>query len=307
MPFITKGNHESAAGSSRSEILLVYRTSGVLAIDQRNIALLTRVAQKATSRVSAEIFYHLPARLSDWTQPANGVRYTRLKNAGEWPLADFIARQANATILIFDATLLIAAQDVWQLIGYAQQHERVLLMPRRTARAPFEALTGFSLREARLQLQRTIWHRITDATAMSLRSPAAASRSVRLQVSYADLLKNFAEADVFAFYGNSRAVSARLTPAWLATAQRSIAAVRHWRQFGAFAASYSQKTPLFHVAQLAVYMGALLTFTSPIAGLTVFTFAIAITPVFFLGNLNWLNPLQTLRRLSARVCLYFVG
>ena len=307
MPFITKGTHESAAGSSRSEILLVYRTGGVFSIDQRNIALLTRIVAKATNRVSAEIFYHLPARLSDWTQPANGVRFTRLQNAGEWPLADFIARQANATILIFDATLLIAAQDVWQLIGYAQQHERVLLMPRRTARAPFESITGFALREARLQLQRTIWQRVTDATAMSLRSSPASTRSVRLQISYAELLKNFAEADVFAFYGNSRAVSARRSPAWLATAERSIAAVRHWRNSGAFAASYSQKTPLFHVAQLAVYIAVLLALASPLAGLTVFAFAIAITPVYFFGKLHWLSPVQTLRRIAARICLYFVG
>lgn len=298
---------EGFAGNDRAEILLVYRTGGEFAIDQRNIALLTRVVTKATRPISAEIFYHLPARLSDWTQPANRVRYTRLKNPGEWPLAERIARQANATVIIFDATLLIAATDVWQLIGYARQHAQVLLMPRRVARAPHETLSGFVIREARLQLQRTIWNRVTDASAMSVLSPQESARSVRTQITYAEILKQGAEADLFAFYGNSRAVSARESGRWLGTTWRSIAAFRHWHKHGAFAASYSQKTPVFHVAQIAVYAASLLCFTAPFAGAIVFAFAVAITPAYFLTNLNLMNPLQTFRRITGRFCLYFVG
>ncbi|AFM13369.1 hypothetical protein [Turneriella parva] len=298
---------EDFARNDSAEILLVYRTGGILAIDQRNIALLARVVAKATRPISAEIFYHLPARLSDWTQPANGVRYTRLKNAGEWPLAERIARQANTTVIVFDASLLIAAQDVWHLVGYAQQHAQVLLMPRRVARNPHEPLSGFAMREARLHLQRTVWNRVTDASAMAVLSPRESARSVRAQITYAEILKQGAEADLFAFYGNSRAVSARQSVRWLATTSRTIAAYRHWKAHGAFASAYSQKTPVFHVAQIAVYAATLLCLAAPAAGAIVFAFAVAITPTYFLTNLNLLNPLQTARRLAARFCLYFVG
>jgi len=307
MPEVARDQPGPPAGDSRADILIVYRTGGVVEIDQRNIAVITRVIAKATRPIAAEIFYHLPARLSDWVQPGDGVRYTRLKTGEIWPLAERITKYAGKIIVIFDATLLIAARDVWHLIGYAQQHARVLLQPRLPARSPFETGLAFALREARLHLQRTIWGRVSDASAMSLVTPAIEQRGVRAQISYAELLQSGAEADVFAFDGSSRAVSARTSPRYLETCARTISAFRHWQSRKAFAASYSQLTPVFHVAQIAVYLAALLALVSPASGAIVLGFAPAVTPGYFFGNLNIRQPLQLLRRLAARLLLYFIG
>ena len=307
MPAVARDQPGPPAGDSRADILIVYRTGGAFEIDQRNIAVISRVIAKATRPIGAEIFYHLPARLSDWAQPSDGVRYTRLKTGEIWPLAERITKYAGKTIVIFDATLLIASRDVWHLIGYAQQHARVLLQPRLPARSPFETHLAFALREARLHLQRTIWGRVSDASAMSLVTAAFEQRGVRAQISYAELLESGAEADVFAFEGGSRAISARTRPRYLETCARTITAFRRWQSSKAFAASYSQLTPVFHVAQIAVYLATLIAFVSPQSGAIILGFAIAVTPMYFFGNLNLRQPIQVLRRLAARLLLYYIG
>ncbi len=286
---------------------IFYRANGDAQADRRNIRVLQTIVTKATTPVSAEIFYHLPRRLSDWTDPGNGVRYTRLRNDSEWPLAERIARLGNATVLVFDGSLLLSASDVWHLLGYARQHERVLLQARRAVHAPHESCPAFALREARLHLQHRVWERTTDATAMALRVNGQNQRSVRALASYTELLRATAHGDFFAFYGNSRAIGTRTPYRWLASLGRTTRAVQIWRNEGRFARSYSEKTLLFHIAQIAAYTAAIFAFVAPTAAAIIMGFAICITPTFFLGNINPLRPGETIRRLLARFALYFIG
>lgn len=286
---------------------IFYRANGDSPSDRRNIKLLEKVVAKATTQVSAEIFYHLPRRLSDWTNPADGIRYTRIRNSSEWPIAERIAKLQGACVLIFDGTLLLSASDVWYMIGYAQQHERVLLQARRAVRGTRETCLHFAMREANLHLQHRVWERTTDATAVAFKVAERDPRSIRVLTDYAEQLRAIAHADFFTFYGNSRAIGSHSAQPLLASVIRTMHAVKAWRNDGRFPSSYSQKTLLFHVAQLAAYSGAIFAFVSLPAGLIVLGFAVCITPRFFLTGISLLRPVDLVRRVFARFALYYVG
>jgi hypothetical protein len=203
--------------------------------------------------------------------------------------------------------LLLSSSDIWHLIGYAHQHDHVLLQAWRAVRNPKESWLDFAMREARLHLQRRVWSRTIDSTAMALTVTHRDPRSIRVLTEYAEQLRATAHADFFMFYGNSRALDTHAPRALLASLARTLQAIKIWRRDGRFPKNYSEKTLIFHVAQLSAYAAAIFLFVSPGSALILLAFAIGITPQFILTGINLMRPVQWTRRILARLLLYYVG
>ncbi|MBN8222534.1 MAG: hypothetical protein J0L53_16575 [Spirochaetes bacterium] len=238
------------------------------------------------------------------------MRYVRLRGGEDFPFAERIAAAATATVAVFDAALLIAAADVWRLLGLAERNAVVVVDSFRARRNPAEALFSYLMRSARLALKKFLYPQGSlQGRAFAVNKPllAAAAGSFREKKTYADFLQSLHVPDANIIIGESFAVAGNSTNALLGTGGATVNALRAWHRDKIFPRWFSGRFLLFHVAQLAVYYGALVAFISPRASLIVFLFAALITPQFFFTNLPWRNLQRVPAILGARFLLYFAG
>jgi hypothetical protein len=301
-------------GVSRQHTLL-YRAANDSRIDRWNIALLKRIIRKSTTPASLEVYYHEPAKLLDWAEPHEGVRYIRLRSGEHFPFAERIAAATTDTVVVFDDSLLLAAADVWRLMGLAERNSIVQLDTTRTHRRPGESTVNFLWRAARMALKNYLYPQgaVTGHAFAIHKKLLNDTQKIRLssfheKKNYSDYLQAIVPQKAEIIRGDSFAVNQGTPQPLLGTGAATVSALRTWNAEKKFPDWFSGRFLLFHVAQLAAYYGALVFYISPKASLIVFLFAAAITPQFLFKALPlWRRPHHALAQTGMRFLLYFVG
>lgn len=266
--------------------------------------------RKSTTAASLEIYYHEPVKLLDWAEPHEGVRYVRLRSGEDFPFAERIAAAATDTVLTLGDSLLLNATDVWRLMGLADRNPVVVLDARHAFKRPGESLIAFLWRSARFALRNYLYPRGSvngHAFAIHKGLMGKSQQGFREKKSYYDYLQAVSPGEPQIIRGESFEVMQAERMPLLSTGATTVAAVKSWNTEKKFPYWFSGSFLLFHVAQLAVYYGALVCFISPKASLIVFLFAALITPKYFFTHLPWRRPHHALAQLTARFLLYFVG
>lgn len=301
------------AGQSAAQHAILYRSGRDSRVNRANIATLKRVVTKSTTPVSLEIFYHEPLKLLDWAEPHERVRYVKLRSGEDFPIAERMAGQSTDRLLVFDDTLLLSSADVWLLMGLANANAITVLNAVRAVCGEGENLFGLSFRDARLALANYLYpqgdfnrHAFAINRPLLLSSRAAAG-SLSEKLTYRDLLRSLTNLPPNRQTAHSVAVRQGEDYPLLQSGFRTVEAFMHWKKQRQFPWWFSARAPLFHVAQLAAYYGALVSFLSPKSGLIVFLFAILITPQFFFARLKWRQWHRLPLRFCSRFALYFVG
>lgn len=184
----------------------------------------------------------------------------------------------------------------------------------RARKNPAENLWGYLARSARLALKRYLYPLGSlqgRAFAVNKRLLGEMQRitpgSFSEKKTYADFLRALHVPQAKIIIADSFAVAGNSANSLLATGAATVEAMRAWNRDKIFPHWFSGRFLLFHVAQLAVYYGALVALLSPKASLVVFLFATLITPQFFFAHLPWRTPLRLPAILGARFLLYFAG
>ena len=302
------------AGPTVTQHAILYRSGRDSRVNRANIATLKRVVRKSTTPVSLEIYYHEPLKLLDWALPHDRVRYVKLRSGEDFPVAERMSQQATDRLLVFDDTLLISAADVWQLMGLSSAHAVIVLNAKRSVTNERESLPGATFREARLALAGYLYPGgYFNRHAFALNKPLLLSKralqrgSLGEKLTYQELLRSLAGLKPHSQVAHSVAVRQAEEYPLLNAGVRTVEAFTRWKKDKVFPWWFSARAPLFHVAQLAAYYGALVSLISPKSGLIVFLFAIAITPQYFFSRLKWQQWKVLPLRLLTRFALYFVG
>lgn len=298
------------AGPTVTQHAILYRSGRDSRVNRANIATLKRVISKSTTPAILEIYYHEPLKLSDWALPHERVRYVKLRSGEDFPVAERMAQQTTDRLLVFDDALLISAADVWLLMGLAATHAVTVLRTERSVTNEGENLPGACFRGARLALVNYLYpagdfNRHAFAINRTLLSPQPGS--MHEKITYHALLRSLSR--FRPHHQNARSVAVRQAEEYplLHAGFRTVEAFTHWKRHKEFPWWFSARAPLFHVAQLAAYYGALVSFISPGSGLIVFLFAILITPQYFFAQIKWRQWKLLPLRLLTRFALYFSG
>ncbi len=243
------------------------------------------------------------------------MRYTRLRSGENFPFAERIAAATSDTVVVLDDSLLIAAPDVWHLMGLSERHAVVQLDATRAQKRPGESVFAFLWRNARLALKNYLYPQgAQNGHAFALhKRRLSKAQNIRLnsffeKKNYADYLQAVTASKPEIIRGESFAVNTAGAVPLLGTGAATVSAFRIWNADKNFPGWFSGRFLLFHVAQLAVYYGALVFYISPKASLIVFLFAAAITPHFLFKALPfWRRPHHALAQIGMRFLLYFVG
>ena len=238
------------------------------------------------------------------------MRYVKLRSGEDFPVAERMSQQATDRLLIFDDTLLISAADVWLLMGLSTTNAVSALRLKRSVTGEGETALGMCFREARLCLVNYLYpqgdsnhHAFAINKNLLLTQPG----SLGEKLTYHALLRSLSAFQPKAQAAHSVAVRHGEEYPLLNAGARTVEAFLHWKQHKIFPWWFSPRAPLFHVAQLAAYYGALLSFISPSSSLIVFLFAVAITPQYFFTQLKWRQWKMLPLRLVTRFALYFAG
>jgi len=242
------------------------------------------------------------------------VRYVKLRSGDDFPVAERMSQQATDRLLIFDDTLLISAADVWLLMGLSLAHAVTVLNANRSVTNEAESLPAACFREARLALAGYLYpngnfNRHAFAINKTLLSAERTLQrgSLGEKLTYQELLRSLGNLKPHGLNAHSVAVRQAEEYPLLNAGVRTVEAFTHWKKRKAFPWWFSARAPLFHVAQLAAYYGALVSFISPMSGLIVFLFAILITPQYFFARLKWRQWQLLPLRFCSRFALYFIG
>lgn len=290
------------------------------AADRHNTALLARIARRSTTPVQVEIFHHRPLQLSNWARETGNLRYTRLRSASDFVLAERIVAARTDSVLYFSFRIFAHAEDLWLLLGHSRREPYALALPGRALRGRNETAWNFALRSARLALarytgspgepailavNRTLLRQQTERQATGL----------LLRKFYADLLNGAETPAPLLLRGRNLAIEAR--PAlWLTTLRQAFFAFSVWRDSHQFPWWFSYRHPLFLVAQLGFYMALLVLPASAQGSLLLLLFSLGTTlPYLCRGLLHeislWFNgrrrPVDLLRHTAAKLILYLVG
>lgn len=302
------------AGPTVTQHAILYRSGRDSRVNRANISTLKRVISKSTTPVSLEIYYHEPLKLLDWALPHDRVRYVKLRSGEDFPVAERMSQQATDRLLVFDDTLLISAADVWLLMGLSSAHAVTVLNAKRSVTNEREGLPGATFREARLALTGYLYPGGSfNRHAFALNKPLLLSKrplqrgSLGEKLTYHELLRSLANLKPHSQVAHSVAVRQAEEYPLLNAGVRTVEAFTSWKKDKVFPWWFSPRAPLFHVAQLAVYYGALVSLISPKSALIVFLFAIVITPQYFFTRLKWRQWKLLPLRLLTRFALYFVG
>ncbi|MFZ5629067.1 MAG: hypothetical protein ACOY5B_08045 [Spirochaetota bacterium] len=290
------------------------------AADRHNTALLARIARLSTTPVHIEIFYHRPLQLSNWAIETGNVRYTRLRSASEFALAERIAAARTQSVLYFNFMLLVHAEDIWLLLGHTSREPYALALPGNTLASRGEGTWSFALRSARFDLSRYTGSHSEPAIIAVNRNllqqkSGRQSSGLLLRKFYADLLSGAESPAPLLLRGRSYAIEAR--PAlWLTTLRNTVFAFNTWRDSQRFPWWFSHRHPLFLVAQLSFYAALLVLPVSATGSHILALFTLGTTlPYFLRGFLRAMaaslrNGRHTpvfLRRTAARMLLYLIG
>lgn len=308
---------ESAGGPDHT---LFYLAGEDTAADRHNIALLARVARRSTTPLHVEIFYHRPLQLSNWALDTGNLRYSRLRSASDFVLAERIAAARSTSVLFLDYRVLAHADDLWSLLGYTPRCAFVIVQPQRTQRRRSETGFAFALRSARHDLARYApgprEPRLVGVNkALLARQTPGQPAGLLQRKLYADLMSGAQGGEPLALAGRSRVFESQ-PPLWLAMLRNNLFALRVWHSTWHFPWWFSYRHPLFLVAQLGFYFALLVLPVSPRGFLLLSLFVPAITlPYFFGGFVRALPACFTrverafffLQRVAARVLLYLIG
>lgn len=299
---------------------IFYLTGEDSAADRHNTTLLARIAQRSTTPLRIEIFYHRPLQLSNWAVEAGNVRYTRLRSASEFVLAERIAAARTESVLFFNYRILAHSEDIWRLLGHSNREPYALALPGKTLRSRQETAWGFALRSARFDLACYTGSpgepAIVAVNRTLLRRQSGRQTSgLLLRKFYADLLSGTGTPAPLLLRGRSLAVEAR--PAmWLTTTSNTLIALHIWRDKHYFPWWFSYRHPLFVVAQLSFYTALLVLTVSAKGSLLLLLFTTGTTLRYFCrGFLHTLRKgfrrttllSAGLLRLPARLLLYLIG
>jgi len=299
-------------------LVIFYRASAVFdpasRIDRHNIRLLKRVVQKSTTAISLEILYHEPLRLSDWAEPLHNVRYVRLRSGEDYPLAERIANTDAAAVVFFDTSLLLHHDDVWFLLGRRMRSPFSALAPRRALRRPGERSWSFYLREARCSLTHYLYPQsIFAARAFAIQKPLLLSHfvikagSFHERVAWLDIVKAQDRVAPSVHRARSADTSAPERLMLLETLHHTVTALATWRASKKFPYWFNGRSFLFHIAQLAIYFGALVAMVSFHHGLLLMGFAAILVPRYTFANMHWRRVLKIPAQFGARLLLLFFG
>lgn len=292
------------------------------AADRHNIPLLARIAARCSTPLRVEVFYHRPLKLSNWALEAGSVRYTRLRSASDFVLAERIAASGTECVIFFNWMVLAHAEDLWRLLGHTAREPYVLALPGNTVGGSHETAWQLALRSARFDLARyTGSARQPVLTALnktllnekSVREP----KGLLLRKFYADLLDGTTVRKPIPRLLKGRSLEAAApSPGWLATFTSTLLAWQIWREVKSFPWWFSYRHPLFLVAQLSFYMALLVLPVSAKGCLLLILFSFGITLRYASGGA--LRAMRsairsarriraTLLRAAARVLLYIIG
>lgn len=290
------------------------------AADRHNTTLLARIAQRSTTPLHIEIFYHRPLQLNNWAVEAGNVRYTRLRSASEFAIAERIAAAHTESVLFFDFRLLAHPEDIWRLLGHSTREPYALALPGETLRSRGETAWNFALRSARFDLACYTGSpgesAIVAVNRTLLRQKSGRqTNGLLLRKFYADLLGGTETPAPVLLRGRSRTIEAR--PAkWLTALRNTLIAFRTWRDGHRFPWWFSHRYPLFVVAQLGFYTALLALPVSAKGSLLLLLFTTGTTTRYFFGGLfRALNSsfrtkrrlTAGLQRMAARLLLYLIG
>lgn len=238
----------------------------------------------------------------------------KLRSADTLPFAERIAAAPSDKILVFADSLILAAADIWRLMGHAERHAVVVLDTPRAQKLPGEPVWIFLWRKARLTLKNYLYpmgavgnHAFAINKRLLNAEQGIALRSFHEKKKYADYLRAIYPEKPEIISGVSFATNASEATPLLGTGAATVEAIRRWKEDRKFPYWFSGRFFIFHVAQLATYYGALVAFISPKASLIVFLFAALITPAYFFARLPWRRPHHALAQIGARFLLYFAG
>jgi hypothetical protein len=302
------------AGPTVTQHAILYRSGRDSRVNRANITTLKRVVSKSTTPVSLEIYYHEPLKLLDWAEPHERVRYVKLRSGEDFPVAERMAQQMTDRLLIFDDTLLISAADVWLLMGLSATNAVSALRLSRSVTGEGETPLSMCFREARLCLVNYLYpqgdfnrHAFAINKNLLLAQRPVQPGGLGEKLTYHALLRSLSAFQPKGQAAHSVAVRHGEEYPLLNAGARTVEAFSHWKQHKIFPWWFSARAPLFHVAQLAAYYGALVSFISPASGLIVFLFALLITPQYFFARLQWRQWKTLPLRLLTRFALYFAG
>lgn len=294
--------------------VILYRAGDDTRTDRANISLLKRVVQKSTTPVFLEIYYHTPAQLLSWSEPRERVRYIRLRSGEKLPVAERIAAAAAKSVLVLNNSALLAAGDIWHLLGHSTRQSLVILNAGRVLKNSGESLPHFFLREAFTRRKSYLYpqgyfipenHAINPGLFCEERK--ISRQSFHEKLAFAGLSEDLAAQRPFVLPGRSYALRGVGDTRLMNTAAETVRAIKSWQETKKFPWWFSPRHFLFHVAQISAYLGALAALVSIPGGLILIAFAILITPRFFFAGLSlsqpWLWPL----RLVPRLVVYFFG
>jgi len=272
---------------------ILYRAGHSARIDAYNIKLWARIAHKSTTPVFIEIYYYEPLKLADFAIPEDRVRYVRLRSGEEFPVAERIARTQTSAVIVCDGSIAFSASDIWQLLAVTM-HRGIASL------AIDKSLVGENMHlEHYLNPQGRFDGRAFGITRLK-------SQSFITKVRYLDLLRSRGFSEHAAIQGKSIEVI-RSKHAWLEAATLTLNAIKFWRASKNFPYWFSSRRFIFHIAQLAAYIAALMAFLSLWRAAVLFAFAICITPQFFCTRLSWRKPKKLTIQLFRRIALYFIG
>lgn len=294
--------------------VILYSTGGDSRVDRANIALLKRVVQKSTTPVFLEIFYHAPLKLGAWSEPQERVRYIRLRSGERLPVAGRITESAATSILVLNDSILLAAADVWELLGHSARESLVVLTTRRIRRSQREFFLHLFMRDAFLRLRAWLYpqgyfvpENFAVNPALFCAQRGISRDSFHEKIAMAGLTEDLGAQPPRVLTGRSFAVRGAHRTRLLQAAMETALAITVWNKTRKFPWWFSSRHLLFHVAQLSAYLGALAVMVSVSAGLILVAFAVIITPRFSLTGYRlrrpWLWPVQ----LASRVVAYFLG
>jgi hypothetical protein len=292
---------------------ILYRARSDSPVNRYNISLLKRVVDKSTTPIALDIYYHEPIKLSDWAEPHNRTRYIRLRSDLDFPIAEKIVQATSPIVIVLNDNLLLAAGDIWQLLGRSRDEAMTTCTVRRSAKNRSESVISFLLREASLHFSEYSFGKYkTCADMMAINKPLAGiafnikSESFAAKKTYVDLLSEIPLSMPAAFSARSRYVESANRRAFMGTWLSCIAAFRFWHRVKRLPDWFSERLLLFLVAQIAVYYAVLVALVSWRASLIVFAFAFLITPGILFRGMNWLSWRMP-GRLAARMALYLTG
>lgn len=277
---------------------ILYRSGLNPRVDRSNINLFQRVTVKSTTPVFVEIFYHEPLRLSEFAAPQERMRFVKLRSGEDFPVAERLRNATTDCVLVLHGDLLYAAQDIWRLLGLASRKPLSSLTIARSFVDERPSLTAYLEPEGKFEGR---------AFAINQKLFPQSLRSFEQKIDYWQLLRSFAKISSHTVLAKSIEITRSFPTRWLESLAVTIAALRRWKAEKQLPREFSTRRLLFHVAQIATYLAAMVALLSPVRGLVLFAFAIAITPQFFLKNLKWRRLTVMMKQLTGRLSLYLVG